>query len=230
MGKIRPILVAMVLVTVISAVAWQVLGSHEPHYQGKGLTAWLKDLNTGPIIQGDFTGKTHDAAADAFRHMGTNALPQLLAGLRAKDSRFKTAWMKAFRNQPVFRDFFHPADECRGDAAQAFKELGAIAKPAIPELTRLLNDPDLSLESAFCLAFIGSDGIPPLIKALTSSHAQVRSCAAFALGCKPDIARPAVPELLKLLNDPDAYVRLRASGALMSIAPEAAAPKMGTLQ
>jgi len=223
MGKKRHILVIALLVAVFGAISWQVLCSRETTYQGKGQTAWLKDLNSGPIIQGDFSGEKHEAAADAFRRMGTNALPQLLDGLRSKDSRLALAWMNVSRKYPVFGRIFLPADERRSAAAQAFKSLGPIAEPAIPELTSMLNDPDTSLESAFCLASIGSNGIPPLIQALTNYQPKVRYCAVFALGYKPTLAQAVVPTLLRMLSDPDLNVRLAASGTLKSIDPETAA-------
>jgi HEAT repeat protein len=223
MTKSRRILVAALLAAVVTALAWQLFHSREPRYQGKALSAWLADLNTGPIVQGDYTGETHDTAADAFRHIGTNALPQLLNGLRAKDSPLKSACLNALRNHREFRNIFHPADETRASAAQGFKALGPMAKPAIPELTVILNDPDTSLESAFCLLFIGKDGVLPLVQALTNNQPRVQHWAAFALCHKPTLAQPAVPTFLKLLSDPDADVRTKASWALKIINPEAAA-------
>jgi HEAT repeat protein len=220
-------LIALALVA-IGIVLWLLLERTpaEPVYQGKELHTWLNDLITGPILQGDYAGPTHDAAADAIRHMGTNALPALLADLHTKDSGFKQELIEKLQKHPFLKPYIHEADERRGKAAEAFRVLGPLAKPAIPELVLILKDPETSEESAFCLAFIGADGIPLLVQALTNSDPQVRCCAAWAVGSEGAAARSAVPALLGMLNDPEVSVRGFVTNALWSINP-AAATKAG---
>jgi len=80
------IALAVVLVALAGVIAWQALREREPVYQGKGLRVWLREyrlgLNTG----------ASKVAADAVRHIGTNALPTLLEMLGAKDSKLKYWW------------------------------------------------------------------------------------------------------------------------------------------
>ncbi|MDB6019256.1 MAG: repeat protein [Pedosphaera sp.] len=215
MRKRFRIVLVILLVAIVGGVVWAVLESREPVYQGRGLSAWMKDLTTGPIINNDYSGATHDAAVEAIRHMGTKALPQLLAGLGAKDSQLKVKLMRFFSQHPVFRIKLETADDRRGEAAQGFKALGAIARPAIPDLIPIVNDRETALESAFCLAFIGPEGVPPLIQALTNRVPRVRGYAAFALSYGPLDASPAVSALIQRLQDTNNNVMVYAVGTLM---------------
>ena len=68
---------------------------------------------------------------------------------------------------------------CEGPPLRPWVDMGPAAQDAVPELVRLLKDPD----------------------------AAVRRAAAEALGQIGPAAKDAVPELVKLLKDPDKSVR-----------------------
>ncbi len=55
--------------------------------------------------------------------------------------------------------------------------------------------------AAWSLAAIGADSVPPLMAMLTNSNPQIRSRAAMALGMMGKAAEPAVPALVKVLDD-----------------------------
>jgi HEAT repeat protein len=69
--------------------------------------------------------------------------------------------------------------------------------------------------------------VPALTRALSDPHWGVRGNAAFSLGTFRSAAKPAVPELLKLLHDTNDYPRKRAMEMLLKLDPEAAAKAVG---
>src|ERR1700747_433434 len=79
---------AAIFIICISAVTvWWVLTPHEPAYQGKLLSSWLRDF--------DYSSERGVAARAAVRPIGTNALPTLIHYLNHRDGRFKM-WLIAF--------------------------------------------------------------------------------------------------------------------------------------
>jgi HEAT repeat protein len=62
---------------------------------------------------------------------------------------------------------------------------------------------------------------------LSDPHPTVRGNAATALGQMGDAAKPAVSELLRLLQDTNNYPRKRSMEVLRKIDPEAAAKAAG---
>jgi hypothetical protein len=223
MDSRRRILATVLFTAFGVAILWQVLSPNELRYHGKKESAWLRDLNSGPLIGGDYTGKSHDDAAEAFRQMGTNALPYLLIELNARNPTTKISFLDQYRNKTILRDYFDSGDERRGNAAQAFRALGPIGKAAIPALIPLTKDTNTCLEAMFCLDFIGAEGVPALIEGLTNRQKWVRHYALFALSYRPEIAKPAAAALLNTLNDSDMDVRVLATNALLIIDPVTAA-------
>jgi HEAT repeat protein len=115
--------------------------------------------------------------------MGVKTLPFLLADIaneKAKDNRYS-------------------------QATWAFDALGSIGKPAIPKLTKLLEqNPGYA---PVALAGIGSDAMPELLNALTNGSFWVRDNAAAGLAnaiysekITPDQARAAFPIAIKNLQ------------------------------
>jgi len=62
---------------------------------------------------------------------------------------------------------------------------------------------------------LGSPAVPALFEGLQSDNAEVRSLCAAVLGRIRPKAVGAVPELVRLLKDPDYRVRERAAYALV---------------
>jgi HEAT repeat protein len=77
--------------------------------------------------------------------------------------------------------------------------------------------------AAIELGFITSQPsitVPALIDGLAGTKGQIRARSAYALGYYGPEARPAIPALLRYLNDGDAFVRQSVTNALQKIAPE----------
>jgi HEAT repeat protein len=114
----------------------------------------------------------------------------------------------------------------RRNAAAALGRIGPAAKDAVPELVKLLNDPDTGVRWAAVIA-LGSvepgakDAAPELVRLLKDPDGYVRRAAASALQGIGPAAKDAVPELVKLLRDPDGGVRGPAVEVLGSIGPAA---------
>jgi RNA polymerase sigma factor (sigma-70 family) len=176
----------------------------EPSYQGKRLSEWLVDIDWGQPQD------KRNKAGDAVRHMGVKTLPFLLA------------------------DIAGHGDKPSSEATWAFDALGPIAKPAIPQLTRLLEQNPGYVPLA--LAGIGPDAMPELLNALTNGSFWVRDNTAVGLAnaissgkISSDQAIAAYPIALKNLTYTDANplfqgnTRMRAAGLLdaLKLKPDA---------
>ena len=156
----------------LSTELWLVLHPNEPGYQGKGLTAWLRQhynySNFDPY--GEQSKARLEEAETAIRHIGTNALPVLLKMARTKRTSPKS----------VIAFYFWAEFQARKDplvlAEVGFQTLGPIAKPAVPALLDLLNDQDLETrrDGAIYLGEIGpaaEDAVPALLQHLADTNA-----------------------------------------------------------
>jgi HEAT repeat protein len=185
----------------------------EPVYQGKTLTQWLKQLDDGEVY-GISSGslptfsRAQIEAAEAIRAIGTNALPLLLKDIHASPSeralgiRIHRGWSSI--NRRLFRglidfDEVTSEDRVRWRAAQGLSALGPLAKPAVPELRRLLftNYFHSSIkEAAYALAGIGPDGIAVLTNAIQPTNEWSGMCAIWAFGQHPAAGTNVTPFLI----------------------------------
>ena len=111
----------------------------------------------------------------------------------------------------------------------AFIVLGEQAIPALPQLRTLMDgtNGDIAVRAMMATCGTGSNAVPIFISGLTNQFADVRNEAAnyisqnFTnqfLGQRDQL----VPLFVKLLDDPDEFVRENATNELKQIAPEAA--------
>ncbi|MGD0251880.1 MAG: sigma-70 family RNA polymerase sigma factor [Verrucomicrobiota bacterium] len=215
---------------------------HEPMYQGKLLSVWLKGYDTSNIEElfKNNGAKLHELDK-IVSQFGTNAIPTLLQLLREED--FKG----------------HNKDSNGGEASNGFRVLGASAKDAIPALIKIYEqNPAARIDIIYSLGCIGpaadvsvpwllqrltdTNGeerswivealgqihtqsalvVPMLINCLDDSNSKVRGKAAVALGEYGTDAKPAVSALIDLLNDKRKGIRNCASFAIKMIDPEVA--------
>jgi HEAT repeat protein len=127
---------------------------------------------------------------------------------------------------PALAALLNPQEdsEVREVAATALRRFGATAKPALPQLIKLLNIGEAEAQEAIIKAITAIGGtettsaIPALIKSLDSRNVNVRKLAAEALGRMGPLAVSAIPALSDHLQDDDATVRIAISDALLNIA------------
>jgi len=131
--------------------------------------------------------------------------------------------------QPLLKALNHRNPRVREFAAVALK-MPDQAAVIMPALLPKLNDPDDAVRAVSMLTLVWlrpdpdtAEKIVPLItNALNDSSPLVRQDACNALRSLVPYSKPAVPALVKLLNDPDANVRKLAADALLLIDNEAA--------
>lgn len=117
----------------------------------------------------------------------------------------------------------------RRQALGVLAAIGPAAKPALPELTKALTDPDeaCATEAAVAVAEIGpgaADAVPELEKLLADGAAAgVRYSAAYALGRIGPPAKAALPRLLELTASDDAIMTTLAVWSALKIDPADAA-------
>jgi hypothetical protein len=202
------VLVGILLLGMMVATVCVSLSSAKmPVYQGRSLSGWLhlmEDANRK--AEGD----------DAIRHMGTNCVPWLVKWLPYRDR----PWVK--RVDGIIQKICPKAVQRKWHNSRwysnlsgsvlvenAFKTLGAEASPAVPALSKLLQDPDqlTRVSASRALAYIGRDGTPPLVAVLTNRQALYRDeiCYAFALLDATNFA-PALPIIGGCLHDSDPRV------------------------
>jgi HEAT repeat protein len=184
----------------------------EPRYQGETLSYWMGHWYMG--MRGNQPVENTNAVA-ALRALGTNALPYLVDCLSVRvNSTF---------------DIDYPSRALRG-----FRVLGPIAKPAIPELIRMLDTN--GNYPAVALGYIGADAVPALMELLDTDNvsrtrqttggvqpaparpARARENAVRALSYLGTNAEAAMPVLINCLNDAqDERLRGTAAEALAVI-------------
>jgi HEAT repeat protein/beta-lactamase regulating signal transducer with metallopeptidase domain len=116
--------------------------------------------------------------------------------------------------------------------AFALAQIGKDARPAVPELTKMLHDTDLETQAdaIYALSEIGGPDIAPavplLIEALRTDDtsnavmaSRVRYTAATALGNIGPDARAAIPDLVVALGDEEEFLRANSAEAIGNIDP-----------
>ena len=114
-----------------------------PEYNGKPLTEWFKNLYRWEYSRGRVT---NEEAMKVVVQLGTNALPQLLQWIAKPEGG---GW-----SEPDY-------------AVEGFEVLGPAAKPAVPDLIKLIGQNREYPERA--LVFIGKDAVPALADKLVET-------------------------------------------------------------
>ncbi|EEF61487.1 HEAT repeat domain-containing protein [Pedosphaera parvula] len=209
----RTLFIALLLL-LISIIIWHLLrrSPHEPVYQGKSLTQWLQ---MGPSTLRD----------DAFRNMGTNALPFLIHDLHSREIKWKDKCYFFLQRYSVFRTYLRTGYQRHYQAFEALQALGSVGKPAIPAIADCLDNPTTALQAVNVLAYdprgytplLAPEATPALLKALTNNNSSVRTIAANALELSQTQPGVIVPALIRALKDPAPEVRRMAAASFGGI-------------
>jgi hypothetical protein len=172
-------------------------------------------------------------AAEALRRLGPAAnvvVAPLMARLRDRDLTFRYACARALGKTRVLSDRDARAllgllrNEDRdvwGAAAVAFWGVSPeVAQRFVPDLARLLHDPDTFEAGARALSGLGpaaKGALPELVKGLREGPLLNRMSAAYAIAMMGPAAEKAIADLSKLLKDRNAVVRRAAAEALRLI-------------
>jgi hypothetical protein len=117
-------------------------------------------------------------AADAVRHIGTNAVPLLVSQLSHRRAGPEPSWRWKIdrllsRQSLVKVPPWQPSDD-RSEALAALDALRPNAKAGLPALEGLLSEKWPDQRALLVLASIGPEAIPALTRALTNEQKMVR--------------------------------------------------------
>lgn len=219
MRKRVHIALAVMVVALVSVIAWQVLRLREPVYQGKRLSVWLVQYSTNHYSAGR-DGVLDKQAENAIQQIGTEALPVLLGKLRARDTRLKQVMMAWAQKQKLVHFNFKSANQCHNEAVAGYEALGSLASVQVPSLMDTLSN-DRSLEvrqaAASALGLIGPEAkqaAPALFHATTHTNQGVRNNSLWALSRILPDPKQTIPVLIAGLDDPFSVARENAAIAL----------------
>ena len=164
--------------------------SNEPSYQGKSLSEWLVDFdNPSPESQA--------MAADAIRHIGSQAVPFLvdrlseaqLKQVKLEDKKWQDKQKNAVYSVP------RPLNPYQ-ESLVALDALGPEAAAALPTLEKLLHENPPDVRALYVAARIGQAGVPLLTESLTNENKLVRVSAQVCLdmmNSHSDVLYPKIP-------------------------------------
>ncbi|EEF58071.1 HEAT repeat domain-containing protein [Pedosphaera parvula] len=213
MVKLRSFLPGIFTAALLAGFAWLVLRPHEPVYQGKTLIVWLQET-----YEAGGDTKAEERAEEAIRALGAEALPVLVEGVRGQSSVFRAIVNDLGRDKSMHFLHLPPQDGLRQKVVWAFNILGARAKPAVPELARLLDpkDHDVAVTAVKCLGNIGPearDAVREMVRLYELAPKgqrgeELRYWTALALADVGPVAQLAIPVLSATTNSPAAEFAL----------------------
>jgi len=207
----------IVLATLVGIWLWQ----REPRYEGYPLGHWLRVFAS--LRHGLGLDRQEEESAAVLKRTQGKVVPHLIRLLQKKDSAFDEPWPPSPANDVLaapLRDMARewgllPSWEMRHRAAEALGCMGQQAKPAVPDLQRLMLQTDdyASPAAAGALARIGDEGMSFLIKTLREGT-KLQKAKALSI--------EAVTALEESLTTDTVSVRLHAAQALrqFQLAPE----------
>ena len=147
MKKSRLIFVCLLTGLVVICGVIYVLRPPEPRYQGKSLSVWLAETDTG-----SWPRQSSNPADEAIRHIGTNAFPMIARLLRSRDSALKLKLLQVSYKLPFLHLHITTQYERHHRAIAACLALGPVAKPLVPEYSASfrLSSPSAILTQATC--------------------------------------------------------------------------------
>lgn len=209
MSKRRKWIVVLACILML-ALVWAFLPEREPSYQGRKLSQWVDQMEQ--------SGWNSAEAQGAIRAIGTNAIPTSLKWIsyQSSPSRKNIAALVGRLAPRLSRVILNP--EARAyHAMDVFLILGAEARAAIPELTRLAQtsaDPERADRCIQVLTWLGPEALPSVLTLVTNNALHSRIAAIRGLQTFGTNAAAAVPMLIQSLDDEDCLVAMMALGAL----------------
>ena len=182
--KRKRLLLVFAGVALLSVLSFWFLNQNtEPTYDGRPLSEWIGDYSD-PLVGTSPRAKAAEAilkakAAEAIRAIGTNGLPCLLNWISYEPGPWRDPIGSLAERlpdsitggSPLYRLTFPAGVRRAAHAATAFRVLGPMAAPAIPELARLLaiTNSTSSSQRALCALFcLGPAAVPAIANILSS--------------------------------------------------------------
>jgi hypothetical protein len=192
---------ATLLLTGLTVAGWFTFHSREPVYHGKKLSAWLEDWSFRPEDNDEEAyGARVAKATEAVRQIGTNALSHLLVLIRDRPtpSPLHDKINELLEKQSYVRLRLPEQKDLSWQACEAFSVLGDGAKPAIPDLEKLLMSEHTAQPASYCLRVVGADAVPALLRGLANTNPEVQGVSLQTLGEIGPTAHAAIPPVLQI--------------------------------
>jgi HEAT repeat protein len=184
------------------------LSPGEPRYQGRRLSAWLSDYGSLSGPHSEKRRVLRNNTDNAIYNIGTNAIPILMQRLQVSDSAVRYRVAASLNQMSFIKTKFTTAADERWHAGLALRALGSKARPAIPELTKLLNNSTLAGHSLEILKnFDDGTAIPILLQMAKDKNAELRKTALLDLGYRRQGSNGVIQVMLAGLKDSDFNVR-----------------------
>ncbi len=186
----------------------------EPRYHGKSLSVWIKGIGDG-WANGHREYPVSPEQREALRAMGEPAVTRLIAILQTHDSRFKMSLIVFAERHPVLYKHFivsgmvEPEIVYRPRAALALGAIGPAAREAVPALSDMTNDSNMSIAAPALAALmkIRGESVTNLFPALEDAGAMGWDrTAATVLFMGPDEMAAAKPIFVRDSQSPNAGV------------------------
>jgi HEAT repeat protein len=191
-------------------------GEDEPEHDGKTISEWLEVYQNRHVENGTIR-PTGGPADDAIRAMGTNAMPYILAELRAEDSRLETLRLRLLRKQSLIRLRSQPDDVRRAAACGALMAADGAASGFASQLIELLESPDITVQY-FAIMSLGrcesEEVAGVLVRQLDKDAFQLQFAALKGLGRMTNSPDVAIPALTSAIETAKPQARLQAVVAL----------------
>jgi hypothetical protein len=211
-----------------------VFREREPEYQGKKLSEWLDMLD-----QTDDARAQAQIVGEALGNMGPEGLRWMLKSLRYEEPGWRSMVHNTVGRLPaqlvpegvVFSLSQNKRWQRADAAAYMFFALGPRATNAIPELCRMMGDKKAGVASkraVFVLASLGKSGLAPLLAALSDPRQSNRVEIVQSISEMGTNAGPAVPVLVKCLNDANVDLAVAVAAVLgdLKLEPQVAVPML----
>lgn len=195
----------------------------EPSYKGRTLTNWLQQYSDASM---DETQRLAEARSAVLAIGARKALPKILQLAKTQDDPVST-WTTA-KTEEFRISFFHWRSTIDSQLMgfAGFEILGTNAAPAVPELTRLLEDKKQAFTAVRCLINVEKPAEMALCQCLTNPNPDVRRLSLLGLASATDDVEVYLARVRGVLNDSNALVRFAAVQAIseQQNAPELAVP------
>jgi len=215
--------VVYLVVVILFVRFFVILPRNDPVYNNKDVAHWFEQLLNSR------TSEEREPGSEAFRTIGSAAVPYLVEVLRTKDSAIKHYLIAFLRQHRLptahLAERLHFAEERYVEVGNCLSLIGEEGQAAVPSLVKACKDPNpvLRVTAVSGLGDVGRDVssvLPALIGSLKDPDKSVRAEAADALGKLGHRAETAIPALTRLTEDADPAVRMFASKAVEKIKAE----------
>jgi len=227
--KRRRILLLLALAAVAGGIVVWPLGPKEPVYQGKRLTEWIQEAR-GPIQRSatrhwptQAERERSEAARQAVKAIGTNAIPFLVSELVRPESKWRTSFNRWASKHPAIRFRFADFDTRILNAANGLGILGRDAAPALPTLAEYLGHNRLGFTAAMAMGKVEDLAIPYFLKAIASMDTLAAENAGTSMAGQIRDVESAIPSLVQLLQHTNEWTRRVAAWTLGGIRSQAEA-------